>query len=243
MKSYWHSGCLASAGAATVLLLSPNPGAAQSNAELMDIIRQQQRQIEELSRKVDALQGQAQQATEKANTATETANTPRESQHRHGEGRHGRGDGAEGREGSARHQGQVGARADLLEQGRQLVGARARPPAGGRRRARRRRRFLQERQRHRAAPRAPRRRGQLLSGLEVQVRGRLRQQQPRHQGRLHRVQRRVRGARLRPRRPVQDAERARAGGQRSVHHVHGEGRDHRRVRARLPDRSGQRRER
>ena len=79
------------------------------------------------------------------------------------EGRHGHGDGAEGRGGSARHQGQVGARADLLEQGRQLVGARARPPAGRRRRARRRRRLLQERQRHRAALRAPRHRGQLLS--------------------------------------------------------------------------------
>ena len=78
MKSYWHSGCLASAGAATVLLLSPNPGAAQSNAELMDIIRQQQRQIEELSRKVDALEGKAQQATEKANAATEKANTATE---------------------------------------------------------------------------------------------------------------------------------------------------------------------
>ena len=149
MKSYWHSGCLASAGAATVLLLSPNPGAAQSNAELMDIIRQQQRQIEELSRKVDALEGKAQQATEKA---------PRDTTHRRPWRRCRRS------RRITRHQGQVGARADLLEQGRQLVGARARPPAGGRRRARRRRRFLQERQRHRAAPRAPRRRGQLLSG-------------------------------------------------------------------------------
>ena len=195
MKSYWHPGCLASAGAATVLLLSPDPGAAQSNAELMDIIRQQQRQIEELSRKVDALQGQAQQATEKANAATRK---PTRSQTVRGEKE------------AARHQGEVGARADLLEQGRQLVGARARPPAGGRRRARRRRRFLQERQRHRAAPRAPRRRGQLLPGLEVQARGRLRQQHRRRQGCLHRVRRRVRGARLRPRRSVQDPELARA---------------------------------
>ena len=56
-----------------MLLLSPEPGAAQSNAELMDIIRQQQRQIEELSRKVDALQGQAQQATEKAERPPQTA--------------------------------------------------------------------------------------------------------------------------------------------------------------------------
>ena len=66
-----------------MLLLSPDPGAAQSNAELMDIIRQQQRQIEELSRKVDALQGQARQATEKATghgqpEATEKADTAAE---------------------------------------------------------------------------------------------------------------------------------------------------------------------
>jgi phosphate-selective porin OprO/OprP len=73
MRSYRQSGCLASAGAATVLLLSPAPGAAQSNAELMAIIRQQQRQIDELSRKVDALQVQARQATEKADTAAQTA--------------------------------------------------------------------------------------------------------------------------------------------------------------------------
>jgi phosphate-selective porin OprO/OprP len=56
-----------------VLALWTQPGAAQSNAELMDIIRQQQRQIEELSRKVDALQDKAEQATEKADTAAETA--------------------------------------------------------------------------------------------------------------------------------------------------------------------------
>jgi phosphate-selective porin OprO/OprP len=72
MRSYRQFACLVSAGAAPVLLLSPTPGAAQSNAELMDIIRQQQRQIEELSRKVDALQGQAQQATEKADAAAQT---------------------------------------------------------------------------------------------------------------------------------------------------------------------------
>jgi phosphate-selective porin OprO and OprP len=72
MASYRHSGYLAPAGAAAVLALSAGPGEAQSNAELMDIIRQQQRQIEELSRKIDALEGKAQQATEKADAAAET---------------------------------------------------------------------------------------------------------------------------------------------------------------------------
>jgi phosphate-selective porin OprO and OprP len=57
--------------AAAVMAASSGPAHGQSNAELMDIIRQQQRQIEELSRKVDALQRQAQQATEKADTAAE----------------------------------------------------------------------------------------------------------------------------------------------------------------------------
>jgi hypothetical protein len=69
MRSLRHSGHFAAAVAATVLLLAPEPGAAQSNAELMSIIRQQQRQIEELSRKVDALQSQVQQATEEADAA------------------------------------------------------------------------------------------------------------------------------------------------------------------------------
>jgi phosphate-selective porin OprO and OprP len=73
MGSCRHSGCLASAGAAAVLALAPEPGAAQTNAELMEIIRQQQRQIEELSRRVDALQGQAQQATERADAAAGAA--------------------------------------------------------------------------------------------------------------------------------------------------------------------------
>ena len=73
MGSCRHSGCLASAGAAAMLALAPEPGAAQTNAELMEIIRQQQRQIEELSRRVDALQGQAQQATERADAAAEAA--------------------------------------------------------------------------------------------------------------------------------------------------------------------------
>jgi phosphate-selective porin OprO and OprP len=46
---------------------------AQSNEELMRIIREQQRQIEELSRKVDALTGQTETATEKADQAGEQA--------------------------------------------------------------------------------------------------------------------------------------------------------------------------
>jgi phosphate-selective porin OprO/OprP len=59
-------------GASGIAILASGPALAQSNAELMDIIRQQQRQIEELSRKVEALEGKAQQATEKADTAAET---------------------------------------------------------------------------------------------------------------------------------------------------------------------------
>jgi phosphate-selective porin OprO and OprP len=46
---------------------------AQSNEELMAIIREQQRQIDELSRKVDALTGQTETATEKADEAGEQA--------------------------------------------------------------------------------------------------------------------------------------------------------------------------
>jgi phosphate-selective porin OprO/OprP len=78
MASYRQSGYLAPAGVAAVLALSAEPAGAQSNAELMDIIRQQQRQIEELSRKVDALQRQTGQATEKANAAALKANTASE---------------------------------------------------------------------------------------------------------------------------------------------------------------------
>ena len=80
MRSHGRSGCLASAGAATLLLLAPEPGAAQSNAELMDIIRQQQRQIEELARKVDQLERQAEEATEKPDAAPETVQTVEEKQ-------------------------------------------------------------------------------------------------------------------------------------------------------------------
>ena len=68
-----YLGRVTGVSAAAILAASSGPAHGQSNAELMDIIRQQQRQIEELSRKVDALQGQAQQATEKANTAVKTA--------------------------------------------------------------------------------------------------------------------------------------------------------------------------
>ncbi len=46
---------------------------AQSNEELMRIIRQQQRQIEELSRKVDALTGQTEAAAQRADQAEEQA--------------------------------------------------------------------------------------------------------------------------------------------------------------------------
>jgi outer membrane murein-binding lipoprotein Lpp len=53
--------------------LSARDVGAQSNEELMAIIREQQRQIDELSRKVDALTGQTQAAEDKAETATETA--------------------------------------------------------------------------------------------------------------------------------------------------------------------------
>ena len=69
---------------AAAMLVAASPAArdvrAQSNEELMRIIREQQRQIDELSRKVDALTGetatageQADQAGEQAAAATETA--------------------------------------------------------------------------------------------------------------------------------------------------------------------------
>jgi phosphate-selective porin OprO and OprP len=53
--------------------LSARDVRAQSNEELMRIIREQQRQIEELSRKVDALIGQTEAATERADQAGEQA--------------------------------------------------------------------------------------------------------------------------------------------------------------------------
>jgi hypothetical protein len=42
---------------AAILSASSGPAQGQSNQELMEIIRQQQRQIEELSRRLDELQG------------------------------------------------------------------------------------------------------------------------------------------------------------------------------------------
>jgi phosphate-selective porin OprO/OprP len=65
-------GWITGVGAA-ILSASPGPAQGQSNQELMAIIRQQQRQIEELSRRLDALQGQTQEATEKADAASQTA--------------------------------------------------------------------------------------------------------------------------------------------------------------------------
>jgi phosphate-selective porin OprO/OprP len=66
-------GWVTGVSAAAILAASSGPVWAQSNQELMDIIRQQQRQIEELSRRVDELQGETQQATERADTAAQTA--------------------------------------------------------------------------------------------------------------------------------------------------------------------------
>ena len=65
---------LATTGALALAAMASSPPAhAQSNQELMEIIRQQQRQIEELSRKVDVLQGQTEEASEKADAAAATA--------------------------------------------------------------------------------------------------------------------------------------------------------------------------
>jgi phosphate-selective porin OprO/OprP len=69
-------GPLRLAAAAALLsctCLGGRDAGAQSNEELMRIIREQQRQIDELSRKVDALMGQAEAATEKAGQAGEQA--------------------------------------------------------------------------------------------------------------------------------------------------------------------------
>jgi Skp family chaperone for outer membrane proteins len=118
MRSFRRFGPFAAAGAATVLLLAPEPGAAQSNAELMNIIRQQQRQIEELSRKVDALQSQVQQATEEADAAAITARQTEQD--------------------APDMSVEWGPGPTPLEPGRQLVGTRARTPPGRRRRAGRR---------------------------------------------------------------------------------------------------------
>ena len=68
------------AGAVLLTMAPLDSGQAQSNAELMAIIREQQRQIDELSRKVEALQGQAAEASEKADAAAETAQQVEEAQ-------------------------------------------------------------------------------------------------------------------------------------------------------------------
>jgi phosphate-selective porin OprO and OprP len=68
-----YFGRVTGVSAAALVAMSAGPALAQSNAELMAIIREQQRQIEELSRKVDALQGQAERASEEADAAAETA--------------------------------------------------------------------------------------------------------------------------------------------------------------------------
>jgi phosphate-selective porin OprO/OprP len=66
-----------------LLVLGVASGArAQSNAELLRIIEEQQRQIEELSRKVDTLTGQTEAATEKADQAGEQAAAAVETAHK-----------------------------------------------------------------------------------------------------------------------------------------------------------------
>jgi hypothetical protein len=68
-----HRGRALAAGIALATLAGARSAEAQSNEDLMRIIREQQRQIEELSRKVDALTGQTEAATEKADQAGEQA--------------------------------------------------------------------------------------------------------------------------------------------------------------------------
>jgi phosphate-selective porin OprO/OprP len=58
-------------GCSIAPLLGAGTAHAQSNQELLEIIRAQQRQIEELSRKVDALSGQIEAAAGKADQAAE----------------------------------------------------------------------------------------------------------------------------------------------------------------------------
>jgi len=59
--------------AAAIWAVSSGPAQGQSNAELRELIRQQQRQLEELARKVDELQRQTEEAGQKAEAAAETA--------------------------------------------------------------------------------------------------------------------------------------------------------------------------
>src|SRR5262245_47803584 len=161
MKSYWPANCIASAGAATVLLLSPNPGAAQSNAELREIIRQQQRQLEELARKVEELERKTEEAGEKAETATTTVQKV-EKESPDVKVKWAPGPTFSSKDGSwsvhvlGRLQVDGGALGDEDDFYKNDNATELR--------------------------RAPRRRGQLLRGLEVPARGRLRQQHRRRQG-------------------------------------------------------------
>jgi phosphate-selective porin OprO/OprP len=67
-----YLGRVTGVSAVAILAASSGPALAQSAAELREIIRQQQRQLEELSRKVDELERQTEQARQKADTAAET---------------------------------------------------------------------------------------------------------------------------------------------------------------------------
>ena len=58
---------------AAILALYPDGARAQTTQELLEIIREQSRQIDALSRKVDQLEAATQQATEQAQQATEQA--------------------------------------------------------------------------------------------------------------------------------------------------------------------------
>ena len=221
---------VAAAAILSVACVGARAACAQSNEELMRIIRDQQRQIDELSRKVAALSGQAAGAAPRtaeddqpAEPATATATKVAD---------------------QSNFNFQVGTGADDREQGWQLVGSPARPAVRRRRLSRRPGRVLQQRQRDRAARRPPRHRGHRLEGLRLSLRGRLRRRRRGDQGRLHRIRRRGdRAVPLCSRRPVQDTELAGGADQLAVHHLHGTGGDHQRVRTRPPDRPRQRRRR
>jgi cell division protein FtsB len=57
-----YLGRVTGVSAAAILAAMSGPALAQSAAELREIIRQQQRQLEELSRKVDELERKTEQA-------------------------------------------------------------------------------------------------------------------------------------------------------------------------------------
>ena len=69
---------IAAAALLVAASLTARDAPAQSNEELMRIIREQQRQIEELSRKVDALTGRAEAAIQKADQPSQQAATAAE---------------------------------------------------------------------------------------------------------------------------------------------------------------------